>query len=281
MIKPFNKSQLQGIRDGLHRDLSAVLAANASSKKKLDRLSSPEYLNKYRPDALAAMRQEAIEEESKTVLDIIKTISGTKEMIEQQNDFWEKDFWRDALLYSGPPEVKITNDAILTSAEKSVQTLANFVSSTSYQLMETSGRMWLIKELELMTAEQFIKTVQDASENGKAGILYISRLVYENRSFHSEEERGRVGAVLFTAERAIKLPIRMDALEMLEACSELVEDIQSAWLALSKGEEDFRSKVRPYAEERKKREDAEKSARQVEKQKLEVVEDNLILTGHA
>ena len=49
IIKPYNKSQLQGIRDGLRRELNAVLAANDFSKKKLDKLSSPEYLKKYRP----------------------------------------------------------------------------------------------------------------------------------------------------------------------------------------------------------------------------------------
>jgi hypothetical protein len=135
--------------------------------------------------------------------------------------------------------------------------------------------------VELLNAEQFIKIAQDASENGKAAVLYLARLVYENRSFRSEQERGNVGAELFAAERRIRLPIRIEALDILEACSEVIEDIQSAWLALSEGEEDIRSKVRPYAEERRAKIAADNAAADATKRKLESVEENLLIRGRA
>ncbi len=56
-------------------------------------------------------------------------------------------------------------------------------------------------------------------------------------------------------------------------------DIESAWRSLSTGKEDIRSRVRPYTEERKAREAAEKAAEEERKRKLQTVEDNLILKG--
>jgi hypothetical protein len=281
LTKPFNKSQLQGIREGLQRDLKTVLEANASSKKKLDKLSSPEYLKKYTPDALAAMRREAVEEESRKVLDIIKALPDTKMMVERQRQYWTDDFWRDARLNPEPPAVKVNNDSYLTSAEKAVQALADFTTAVNASLLEVSSKLWLTRELELMDAEGFTRLVNNASESGNAQILYLARLVFGKRTFNSEAERDRVSAALFKAEKDLWLPVRSESLDILTACSELLEDIQSAWFALSKGEEDLRSKVRPYAEERKAREVAEKAAAEAKKKELEAMEDNLLIRGRA
>ncbi|MBN1569250.1 MAG: hypothetical protein JXA73_15485 [Acidobacteria bacterium] len=281
IIKPFNKSQLQGIRDGLKRDLNVVLEANASSKKKLDKLSSPEYLKKYTPDALAGMRREAVEEEARKVLDIIKTLPDTRSMVERQRQYWTEDFWRDARLNPEPPAVRVNNDSYLTSAEKAVQALADFTTAVNASLLEVNSKLWLTREMELMDAEGFTRLDNNASESGNAQILYLARLVFRNRTFNSEAEKGRVSAALFTAEKDLWLPVRSESLDTLQACTELMEDIQSAWLALSKGEEDIRSKVRPYAEERKAREAAEKTAAEAEKRELEAMEDNLLIRGHA
>jgi hypothetical protein len=281
IIKPLSKPQLQGIKEGLQRDLNSVLAANASSKRKLDKLSSPEYLKKFTPDALAAMRREAIEEESKTVLDIIKTLPDTRGMVERQRQYWDKDFWRDAKLYPEPQGIQVNTDAYLTTSERAVQALANLTAFTNANFLENSGRMWLTQELNLMGTDQLIKTVQDASESGNAAILYIARLVFGKKAFNSDEERSKVSAALFSAEKNIQLPVRSDSLDILQTCSELLEDIQSAWLALSTGQEDIRSKVRPYTEERKAREAAEKTAADAKKRELEAMEDNLLIRGHA
>lgn len=206
IIKPFSKPQLQGLQEGLRRDLNAVLAANAESKKKLDRLSTPEYLKKYTEEALAAMRRESIEDGQKTILDIIKSLSDRKEMIDQQRAYWDKDFWRASLLYAGVPDVRISNDAILTSAEKAVQSLANFTAFTNATLLENSCRTWLAKELELMSADQFIKTVQDASETGSAATLYLARMVFEKRTWQAEMDKSKASAVLFSAEKISSCP---------------------------------------------------------------------------
>jgi hypothetical protein len=281
ITKPFNKSQLQGIRDGLKRDLNVVLEANAESKKKLDKLSSPEYLKKFTNEALAAMRREAVEEESKRVLDIIKTLPDTREMVEHQRQYWTEAFWRDARLNPEPPAVQVNNLSYLTSSEKAVQALADFASATNANLLEVTAKIWLTREFELMDAEQFAKEIHTASESGNAGILYLARLVFGKRTFNSDDERSRASASLFKAEKELQLPVRSDSLDILQACSELLEDIESAWLALSKGQEDIRSKVRPYAEERKAREAAEKAVAEAKKKELEQIEENLLIRGRA
>jgi hypothetical protein len=280
IIKPFSKSQLMGIQEGLRRDLNAVLNANASSKKKLDKLSSPEYLKKYTVEALAAMRREAVEEESKTVLDIIKSLPDTKQIIEKQREYWDKDFWRASLLYAGVPDVRVCNDALLTTAEKAVQSLANFTAFTNATLLENSGRMWLSRELELMGADQFVKVLQDATETGNAAIIYIAKLAAASRTFNTETEKSKVSAAIIAAERDILLPIRMDSLDILQACEELVSDIESAWMALSTGGDDIRSKMRSYAEERKAKVAADQVAAEEQRRRLDTVEENLFLRSH-
>ena len=280
IVKPFTKPQLQSLQEGLRRDLNAVLAANASSKKKLDQLSTPENLQKFKPDALAVMRREAIEEESRAVLDIIRSLADRKKIIKQQQGYWDKDFWRDALLYSGAPEVRLSNDAVLLSSEKAIQSLASYTAFASATLLENSGKAWLTREMELMNTEGFIKAVGDASESGAAAVLYLARLVFDTKTFRSDEERSKASSALFTAEQELQLPVRSEALDTLTACSELAEDIESAWKALSTGGEDIRSRVRPYTAERKAREAAEKAAEEESKLRLEAVEDSLLLQGH-
>jgi hypothetical protein len=49
---------------------------------------------------------------------------------------------------------------------------------------------------------------------------------------------------------------------------------------LATGKEDLRSRVRPYREERKAREEAEKAAAEESKRRLQAIEDSLLLTGH-
>ena len=280
ITKPFSKAQLQGLLDGLSKDLNSVLAANASSKKKLDRLSTPEYMKKYTEEALAGMRRESIEEEQKTILDIMKSLPDRKKMIEEQRSYWDKEFWRASLLFAGVPDVRISNDAILTSAEKAVQSLANFTSFTNATLLENSGRMWLVKELELMGADQFIKAVKDAAETGNAAVLYLARLVFGSRAWISEPEKSKVSAELFKSERELKLTVRDQALEILQTCTELASDIESAWMALSTGGDDIRSSVRPYTEQRKAKEAAEQAAAEEQKRKLNVMEENIFLRNH-
>jgi hypothetical protein len=281
LTKPFNKSQLQGIREGLQRDLKTILEANASSKKKLDALSTPENLKKFKPDALAAMRQEAVEEESKTVLDIIKTLPDTRAMVERQRKYWTEDFWRDARLSPEPPAVQVSTDAYLTTSERAVQALADFTSAVNASLLEITGKLWLTREMELMDTEGFVRLIGNASESGNAQILYLARLVFGARVLNSDEEKARISAALFKAEKDLQLPVRSDSLDILTACSELLEDIQSAWLALSTGADDIRSKVRPYAEERKAREAAERAAAEAKKKELEAIEENLLIRGRA
>jgi hypothetical protein len=198
--------------NGPSKIMPAPFGANASSKKKLDKLSSPEYLKKYTPDALAAMRREAIEEESKTVLDIIKTLADTKEMIERQREYWDKDFWRDARLYPEPQGIQVNTDAYLTTSERAVQTLADFTSAVNSSLLEFTAKMWLTQELNLMDADQFIKAIGDASESGNAAVLYLARLIFENRLFRSDAEKSKVSAVLFTSEKNLHLPVPSDSL---------------------------------------------------------------------
>jgi hypothetical protein len=65
-------------------------------------------------------------------------------------------------------------------------------------------------------------------------------------------------------------------MDILTACSEFLE-IQSAWLALSKGKEALRSKVHLYAEERKAQETVDKASHEAGKQRLERIEENLLL----
>lgn len=281
LIKPFDKAQLQGLREGLQQDLNKILNANAESKKKLDRLSTPEALKRYTNEALAAMRREAMQDESKTVRDIVQTLPQFKEMIELQTKYWEEDFWRDWPLYGQPPAIRLNDDAILLSSEKAIQFMANNSVSSNQQLMENTGRLWLVQELQLLDAEQFLKVIQIAEESGNACMIYIAKLIAGNRAFNSEAEKSRVSAELYNAAKNLKLPARDECLDILESCSELVADIESAWMALSTGEQDIRSRVRPIKEERRAKEAARKAALEAKQKELEAMEENMLLRGRA
>jgi hypothetical protein len=150
---------------------------------------------------------------------------------------------------------------------------------SSHEQMESAGRLWLTRELELMDADAFTETVEEASAQGKAATIYLASLVADNRSWRSDVEIGRIQAALAKGEREINLPERTQALDILQESKELILDIESAYKNLTTGKEDLRSKVRPYREERKAREAAEKAAEEERKRTLEAMEDNLILNG--
>jgi hypothetical protein len=107
----------------------------------------------------------------------------------------------------------------------------------------------------------------------------LASLVADHRPWKNEIEDGRIQAALAKAEKEIVLPERQNALDSLTSCAELVEDIESAWRALSTGGVDIRSKIRPYTTERKARETADKAAKDERLRQLQVVEDNILLKG--
>lgn len=279
IVKPLTVAQLQAFETGLRQDLSVIQSANNQAKLKLAEIRKPENLQKYRPDAIAEMCRAATERFQRTVLSIVKTLPEREKAIEAQQKYWDEDYRRDSTLYPRPPQLKIGDSISLLRTERDVQTLAELTAFNSHTLMENTGRLWQVREFELMHADRFIKTVEDASEQGQAAILYIARLVADTRTWPTEEGSSRARAALAKAEVEIKLPERTQSLEILQTCAELVSDIESAWISLSTGKDDIRSKVRPYAEERKAREAAEKAAEEEAKRRLEAVEENLILKG--
>jgi len=208
-----------------------------------------------------------------------QSLPERKRIIEEQRKYWDEDFWRDWALYPAPPEIKIGDSASLLRAERDVQTLAEFTAFTSHTLMENTGRLWLVRELELMDSEAFVKKIEDASAQGNAAVIYLAGFIIDTRVWLSDEERARVRIALTKAEREINLPERTRASEILQECKELILDIESAYLNLTTGKEDLRSKVQPYRQERKARAEAEAAAEAERKRQFETMNDNLILKG--
>jgi hypothetical protein len=278
-VKPLITAQLQAFQEGLSTDLTAVLDAQANAKRRLDELSAPAYLKKYTPETLAEMRREQTERHAQSVLKIILSLPGRKRIIEEQREYWEVDFWRDAQLYPPPPEIKIGDSLSLLRAERDVQTLAQLMAFSSHTQMENTGRLWLTRELELMDADAFVQTIEEASAQGNAATVYLANLLADTRSWRSDVERGRIQVALAKAENEINLPQRTQALDILQESKELILDIESAYKNLTTGKEDLRSKIRPIREERKAREAAEKAAEEERKRNLQAIEENLILKG--
>ncbi len=278
--KPLTTAQLQAFQGGLNTDLTAVLDAQKNAKRKLEELSTPANLKKYTPEALAEMRREQTERYASTVLDIILSLPDRKRIIEEQREYWEVNFWRDAQLYPPLPEIRIGDSTSLLRAERDVQSLAAFTALSGQRQMENTGRLWLTRELELMDPDQFVDAIEEASAQGNAATVYLASLVADARSWRSDVEKGRIQLALAKAENEINLPERIKALDILQESKELILDIESAYKNLTTGKEDLRSKVRPFREERKVREAAEKAAEEEGKRRLEEVEKKLILQGH-
>jgi hypothetical protein len=278
-VKPLNAAQLRSLQENLDADLAAVYDAHAKAKRKLEELSAPAYLKRYKPEALEEIRREQREAHARSVLDVIKSLPGRKQLIEDQLEYWEKGFWRDAQLYPPPPEIKIGDSASLLRSERDVQALAEFIASSNRTLAEDTGRLRLMRELELMDSDAFTKVVEEASERGAAAAIYLARLVADTRPWRSDMETARAKVALMKAEREINLPERTQALEALQNARGLALDVESAYRSLATGQEDVRARVTPTALERNTRLAAEKAAQEERKQNLEAIEDGLIVKG--
>ncbi len=248
VITKLTIAQLQALLAWLRSSLETVLRVQADAKRELDRLSTPSMLKTYTPEALTEKRQLVTEGALKQTAGIISDSTSRKETIDEQRQYWKDCFWRDAKLYPPVPDFQIGNRLSLLQTEQAVQALTEFLAGSNAALLEQTAFLRFIRELEVLDAETFIRTVSDASAQGQAAVLYIARLVIESRIWTSDAERARVRVALTEAENSINLPERTQALEILDRCTDLILDIESAYRNLATGAEDLRAKVRPYTE---------------------------------
>jgi hypothetical protein len=274
-------AMLQSLLAMLQSYLKAVIQAIARKKEKLDALNKPESQKMYDPSYLAEKRREAVEQEEKTVFDIMQRIGEVKKIIKEQQEYWTSLFWRTFALYR-PPEKVPVNPELLLSYEKIAQQIADYTVFSNVMLSEDIGRLRYLSELQIMPADDFKKTLEDASASGNVAIIYLGGLVAGSRTWPTAEERASVVVAVKNAQENLNLPQRTESLDLLQQCFETVLDIESAYQHLTRGTEDVRAQVRQYTEIRRQREalKAEESAQaEAEKNKTRADLEKRIVSG--